>query len=145
MKNLFTPSRAGWLLAGAAFLSFAAPALAQSDADELIVTGHYGRVPDNVQSLSQTVSYADLDLSSAAGRSELRHRVRLTSRYLCEKLGESDSANGITPTCRDAASKDAMNRVGTLEAHASPRGTTWVAGPAWHPPYPEAWISRYPD
>ncbi|WP_157217748.1 UrcA family protein [Flavisphingomonas formosensis] len=134
---------AGCLVVGAAFLSIAAPSLAQSEED-IVVTGRYGRVPDSVQSLSQNVSYADLDLSTRAGRDELRHRVSLTARYLCDKLGESDSATPPAPSCRDAAYKDAMDRIGTMEASFAPRGSTWVAGPAWQAPYSSDWAQRYP-
>ncbi len=143
MKNNRTSSRLGWLVAGVALIGAAVPALAQSDED-IVVTGHYGTLPDSVQTASQTVSYADLDLSTVAGRNELRHRLDLTARYLCGKLGESDTSVGPGDSCRDAARKDAMNRVGTLEAHVTPRGTAWVAPPAWQPPYPEDWAERYP-
>jgi UrcA family protein len=132
------------LAAGAALLPSTSPVMAQAADEEIIVTGRYGRVPDNVQSLSQHVSYADLDLSTAAGRSELRHRISLTARYLCEKLGESDTSTAIAPSCRDAATKDAMNRVGTIEEHFAPRGTAWARGPAWEPPYPADWATTYP-
>ena len=145
MKSLISTSKAGWLIASAAFLGVAVPAVAQSSSEELVVTGRYGPVSDNVQSLSQSVSYADLDLSTAAGRAEFRHRLRLTARFLCEKLGESDTATPVAPSCRDAAVRDALDRAGTLEAQFAPRDTTWVAGPAWHAPYPEAWVSKYPD
>jgi len=145
MKSPISPSKIGWLIASAALLGAAVPAVAQSSDEEVIVTGRYGPMPDNVQSLSQSVSYADLDLSTAAGRAEFRHRLRLTARFLCEKLGESDTATSVAPSCRDAAVRDALDRAGTLEAHFAPRGTTWVAGPAWQPPYPEAWVSKYPD
>ena len=47
------------------------PALAQPADEVILVEGSYGRVPDSVRSLSQRVSYADLDLSTAAGKSEL--------------------------------------------------------------------------
>jgi UrcA family protein len=127
--------------------AIAGPALAQpapTASEEITVTGRYGRVPDSVQSLSQAVSYADLDLSTEAGRAELRHRVALTSRFLCDKLGESDTSTGPVPSCRDAAVRDAMGRVGTIEAHFAPRGGAWVAGPAWAPPYPTEWTTRYP-
>jgi UrcA family protein len=144
MTKIFSPRRAALLIAGIALFGAAAPGIAQDD-EELVVTGRYARVPDNVQSLSQTVSYADLDLSTAGGRAELRHRLRLTARYLCDKLGETDTSASVVPSCRDAAVSDAMQRAGTLEAHFAPRGTTWVAGPAWKAPYPEAWVSRYPD
>ena len=145
MKSLFSSSNAGWLIAGAALLGASAPAVAQPVDEEIIVTGEYGKLPDSTSSLSQSVSYADLDLSSPAGRAELRHRVRLTARYLCDKLGETDNSSSVAPSCRDAAAKDALSRVGTIEANAAPRGTTWVASSHWVAPYPETWISRYPD
>ncbi|WP_340265517.1 UrcA family protein [Sphingobium mellinum] len=128
--------------AGLLFVS-AAAGIAQPP-EEIIITGRYGRVPDSVQSLSQPVSYADLDLSTAAGKDELRHRVSLTARYLCEKMGETDAATPVTPSCRDAAVRDAMQRVGTIEEGFAPRGTTWVAPTRWQPPYPEDWARRYP-
>jgi hypothetical protein len=37
-------------------------AIAQGNSEEIIVSGRYGRVPDNAQTASQAVSYADLDL-----------------------------------------------------------------------------------
>lgn len=39
-------------------------ALAQAAPEEIVVTGRYGQVPDGVRTLSQPVSYADLDLST---------------------------------------------------------------------------------
>ena len=98
MNILLSPRKLGWLIAGAALVGAAAPSLAQSD-EEIIVSGRYGNLPESVRSLSQSVSYADLDLSSTAGRAELRHRVRLTARYLCEKLGEVDSSSSVVPSC----------------------------------------------
>lgn len=121
----------------------AVPGLAQPP-EEITVTGRYGRVPDSVQSLSHAVSYADLDLSTKAGKDELRHRVALTARYLCEKIGESPNSTSVPPSCRDAAVKDAMQRVGTIEEGFAPRGTTWVASNRWQPPYPADWNERYP-
>jgi UrcA family protein len=125
-------------------MAVSAPAAAQAAPEEIIVTGELGEVPDNVQSLSQAVSYADLDLSTDAGRDMLRHRVRLTARYLCDRLGENDASSPLIPSCRDAAVRDAMQRVGTVEANFAPRGTTWVAPAAWAPPYPESWYTEYP-
>ena len=132
------------LLAGAGLGSLATSAMAQSSVDELTVTGRYGRGPDSMQTLSQVVSYADLDLSTAAGRREFRSRLSLTARYLCEKLGEASTGDGVAPSCRQAAVKDAMDRAGTLEASFAPRGTTWTSGPAWKTPYPSDWASKYP-
>lgn len=119
-------------------------AVAQPVDEDIVVTGRYGRVPDNVQSVSQAVSYADLDLSLKADRDELRHRLNLTARFLCDKLGESDTSTSITPSCRDAAVHDAMDRLGTVEQHFAPRGSAWVRGTRWSAPYPSDWYTRYP-
>ncbi|MBW8783268.1 MAG: hypothetical protein JF593_01295, partial [Novosphingobium sp.] len=66
------------------------------------------------------------------------------ARFLCDKLGEPTTSYGPVPSCRDAAVRDAMSRVGTIEEHFAPRGTTWVRGPVWVPPYPPAWVKLYP-
>jgi UrcA family protein len=120
------------------------PAHAQPTSEEIIVTGRYGTVPESVKSLSLAVSYRDLDLSTPSGQAELKHRIGLTARFLCDKLGESDSSSGVVPSCRDAAVSDAMARAGTIEEHFAPRGTTWVAGPPWAAPYPPGWVTEYP-
>lgn len=132
------------LCLGAAIATLAVPALAQLPPEEIIITGHYGRVPDSVRTLSMPVSYTDLNLGTPAGRAILRQRVRLTARFLCDKLGESDSSTSAVPSCRDAATRDALSRVGTIFQRAAPRGTAWVAPPAWVPPYPPDWATRYP-
>jgi UrcA family protein len=137
----------------AAFLAAAlvgtAPLLAQNAPaptpdEEITVTGRFGRVPDSVRTLSQAVSYSDLDLSTAAGKAEIRRRINLTARYLCDRLGESASSAGPAGSCRDAASRDAMGRLGTVEEHFAPRGTGWTAPRAWQPPYPADWATQYP-
>ncbi len=125
-------------------LGLPSAAIAQGVPEEIVVTGSYGRVPDSVRSLSQSVSYADLDLSTKAGRDEMRHRVNLTARFLCDKLGSSEAADALAPSCRQAAVRDAIDRLGTLEQNSAPRGTTWVRPPAWAPPYPADWTTRYP-
>jgi len=120
-----------FLAMGAAALTLAgARALAQSAPEELIVEGRYGNVPDSVKSLSQAVSYADLDLSTEVGRDMLRQRIRLTARFLSNKLGETSSSTPLTPSCQDEAVHSAMSRVGTIEEGFAPRGTTWVRPPA---------------
>jgi len=124
----------------------ALPVIAQAQAapEEIIVTGNYGRAPDSARTLSQSVSYADLDLSTKAGRDEMQHRLKLTARFLCDKLGESSTGDSLTPSCRDAAVRDANKRFGTIEASFAPRGTTWVRPSPWSPPYPTDWTARYP-
>jgi UrcA family protein len=144
------------LTVGAAALTSVSPALAQTVVaqpvvvqpvvvqpapEEIVIVGHYGTLPDNVESASLVVSYADLDLSIPAHRDILRRRISLTARYLCDKLGESDTGPG---SCRDAATRDALQRVGTVWAHFAPRGTAWVRPPAWAPPYPQTWVTLYP-
>ena len=137
------PFKFRWLMAVPA-LMVAVPALAQLTEEEIIVTGRYGRVPDNVQSLSQSVGYADLDLSRESDRARLKRRISLTARYLCDKLGESDVATPPAPSCRDAATADAMKRVGKVEEGFAPRGTTWTRPYDWAAPYPSDWEQRYP-
>ena len=123
----------------AALATAGAPALAQSAAEELIGEGRFASVPDSVKTLSQSVSYADLDLSTDAGRDLLRQRVRLTARFLCNRLGETSSSSPITPSCQDEAMRSAMSRIGTIEQGFAPRGTAWVRPPAWVAPYPSEW------
>jgi UrcA family protein len=119
------------------------PVVVQSAPEQIVIVGHYRKLPDNVDSASSVVSYDDLDLSNPAARDILRHRISLTARYLCDKLGESDDARSGS-SCREAATRDAMQRVGTIEEHFAPRGTAWVRPPAWSPPYPQTWVALYP-
>lgn len=138
----------------AAALAFASPALAQAVVpvgpppvvaapvpDQIVIVGHYGTLPERVQSASVAVGYGDLNLSVPADRDILRHRISLSARYVCDRLGESDIGPG---SCRDEATRDALQRVGTIWEHAAPRGTAWVRPPAWVPPYPQAWVQQYP-
>lgn len=135
------------LTACAGALTLVSPALAQPVVavqpvpDQIVIVGHYGTLPDNVESASLVVGYGDLDLSIPADRAILRQRISLTARYLCDKLGENDTGPG---SCRDAATRDALQRVGTVWEHFAPRGTAWVRPPVWVPPYPQTWVTRYP-
>lgn len=158
MKRILTLMAAGGMLAGTA-LAPAAPAVAQGYyppppaaypepyvdryEEEIVVDGRYRRrLPDDVATASQRVSYADLDLYYAADRRELRRRVSLTARYLCDRLGESEFGS-VAPSCRDAATRDALRRVGTVAEGWAPRGTAWVAPPRWRGAYPVEWERRY--
>jgi len=131
---------AGALMAGAVLATAAAPVQAQTTVGEITVTGHYGS-NDNIRSISQTVGFGDLDLSTDAGRHEFKHRISLTARYLCDKLGESDTSDGVTPSCRDAATQDADAQADNVIARFS--RTAWIAGPAWAAPYPSTWVETY--
>ena len=134
-----------WSFLGSAILASAVPVLAQpAPQEEVVIVGHFGTVPDSVRSMSMPVGYADLDLSNPFDREILRRRILLTARYLCDKLGESDTGTLERPSCRDRATRDALRRVGTIEENFAPRGTAWVRPPAWAPPYPNDWVQQYP-
>src|SRR3546814_1450856 len=79
----------------AAPLPMSYSAIAQDSPEAIIVTGEYGEAPDSVRTLSQEVSYPDLDLGKEAGRDMRWHRVSLTARFLCDKLGETNSSSPI--------------------------------------------------
>jgi UrcA family protein len=145
----FSPTIRRFTISAAA-LAVASPLAAQPVAvvpappDQIVIVGHYdrgGTLPDSVQSASLVVGYGDLDLSLPGDRDVLRHRIALTARYLCDRLGETDNGPG---SCRDEATRDGLRRVGTIWEHAAPRGTAWVRPPAWVPPYPVAWVNQYP-
>ena len=95
--------------------------------DEIIVEGHYGPSLDEVTSLSQPVSYADLDLRYDADRAVLRRRIADTARDLCRRLGESDTNRTLVPTCRDKAEEDAWHRLGSYRATYIPRDSVVLA------------------
>ena len=59
-----------------------APVAVQPAPEEIVIVGHYRRVPDNVDSLSMTIGYGDLDLGYPGDRKILRQRIALTAR-LC--------------------------------------------------------------
>ena len=145
MKKPHKWAAIGGPLLAAAMLGVVPPASAQDYQEDVVVRSEWGRVPGDVESLSQRVSYADLDLSYRDDRRELRHRVSLTARYLCERLGETDrSPSSLVPSCREAAVTDAMRRVGTGREHFAPRGTAWVAPARWEAPYPADQEATYP-
>ena len=75
------------------FSLLACPAAAQT-AEEITVYGQYGPGAQP-QRLSQAVTYADLDLSKPADQTELKHRMRLTARYLCGRLGVRRGAQPV--------------------------------------------------
>ncbi len=140
MNTRFAPALRGLGLA-AAVAAVSAPALAQDyyEGEEIVVYGSYERLPDDVRSASQRVSYADLDLATPWGWDEFRYRIRTTARFLCDRLGEPRNATPPRSSCRRAAERDALRRLGTHAQLRAPRDTAWVAGPAWVPPYLAGW------
>jgi UrcA family protein len=70
-------------------------------------------------SLSSAVSYADLDLTSQAGASELEKRVNDTAKAVCKGLrGKYPDATPSEADCAKAAANKAMVNVHKVEAAA---------------------------
>jgi UrcA family protein len=117
----FLSSRRGLAaaLAVGGLLFAAAPAAAQTVVDEVTVMGGIG--PDGrPDRLSRAVSYADLDLVYKADRDELKARIRWTARDLCRELGET-GVSGLTPSCENAAVREAMAQARIAFAEAPER------------------------
>ncbi|HEY3948721.1 UrcA family protein [Phenylobacterium sp.] len=111
------------LTASAALM--AAPALAQpaqpaydTSVEALTVTGHLPGF--RIRSLSERVSYADLDLNYAGDRRRLEIRVNSAARRVCTQLNEaSPSAANLGKSCQDRAVRDAMGQIHQAYADAS--------------------------
>ncbi|MFL5294905.1 MAG: UrcA family protein [Phenylobacterium sp.] len=94
--------------AAVAALAFSAPALAQT-VDELTVTGRALRAP---QSLSERVSYADLDLNQARDRKVLLQRVNAAAGRVCDQLDEPrPHAGNLGRSCQELAVRAATDQV----------------------------------
>jgi UrcA family protein len=128
MRNLLKSfgGRKLYIAAATGALLAAAPAFAQ-EVEELTVVGRAG--PDGeARSLSQAVSYADLDLTLAADQDALKSRVSDAARSLCDRLGESSTtAAPIAPSCRDAAVRDAQDQMKMAIAEAPARKAAELA------------------
>src|SRR5438045_2980138 len=96
-------------LTAAAALACSAPAGAQT-VEELTVTGHLNA--SRLQSLSETVSYAALDLNRYGDRQELLARVNNAARHVCTMLNQ-DGPNraNLGRSCQDNAVRGAMDQV----------------------------------
>lgn len=104
-----------------ALAAAAAPAIAQ-DLDELVITGH-GRNPP--PSLTERVSFDDLDLRAAPDRAVLRYRVVKTAQRVCRLLGEqapTPSPSIRANSCEGVATTNAMRqvRVAVRQAYERP-------------------------
>jgi len=96
-------------LTAAAALACGVPALAQT-VEELTVTGHLNGA--RARSLSEAVSYADLDLSYGPDRERLLTRVNNAARRVCTRLNqESPNPANLGRSCQDYAVRDAMFQV----------------------------------
>ena len=110
-------------LAAAAGLAAAAPASAQT-VEELTVTGR--TLLNRPQSLSEVVSYADLNLSSARDRQVLVRRVNTTAGRICDRLNEAPpSAGNLGHSCQEVAVRNAMSQI--RQAYADARSPAYAA------------------
>ncbi|HZZ31810.1 MAG TPA: UrcA family protein [Phenylobacterium sp.] len=111
-------------LAAAAALCVGAPALAQAT-DEVTVTGH----TPYAESLSRTVSYADLDLNRQADRDQLVMRIQETAGSLCDQLNQEPSSfHNMGVSCQDVAVRDAMSQVNQVFADAGATAAGMASG-----------------
>lgn len=85
----------------AAVLAAGAPTFGQETMEEFTVLGTINRV--DVRQISASVNLQDLDLTTQAGRTQLKQRVRNTAAELCDRLGEPDQAVGMAFACEDDA------------------------------------------
>ena len=76
--------------------------------------------PAAAESIAVAVSYADLDLSSPAGATALKHRIAAAAERVCQKPHIRDlKAMERWQACKVAARADAVER---LTAHETPKG-----------------------
>ncbi len=69
------------IVAGAAFLCLAPPAIAQQQ--EIVVTGKM-KIPEGYQPVKRNVSIKGLNLATPAGVTEMEKRVRNAVEWICE-------------------------------------------------------------
>jgi UrcA family protein len=141
-KTRSASSSLGRRLAGVALFagvaSAAGPVAAQTVADELTVTGHY-RVGSDVRTLTSTVSYHDLNLTTATGRNVLSQRVRTAARDLCRRLGEpSNAGQAAAPSCERDAINSTREQQRLAVANARPNSNSYAVNPPAPAPAPVA-------
>ena len=131
MKRL-TANRLALVMFGT--LAFAGAAVAQEPEAEFVVSstrasgvarGSLPGVPVEVISISQRVSYADLNLASTSGSQAMEERVRNTARTLCEKLDQKYPLSGVeVETCVRSTVGKALADVRTAAAAAEKKART---------------------
>jgi UrcA family protein len=115
-------------------LAFSGAALAQDTEAEFVVSSSrtsgiaHGSIPgvkEEIISISQRVSYADLNLASTAGSKEMEERVIRTARTLCEKLDQKYPLSGIQlDTCVRKTVNKGLADVRTATAAAEKKQRT---------------------
>jgi len=100
-------------------------------ADEVTVTGsrfqetsvgiNYTGIPIKDVSLSETVSVADLDLASSAGKAELDRRILAAARTACREIkGMYPVSQPEGNACARTAARRSMSRLRQLIAASRP-------------------------
>jgi UrcA family protein len=109
------------ILCGAGLLSAGMSAYAQEAVSQFadVPAGH---------SLSSTVAYRDLDLTTLAGRAELRRRVWVAAKQLCSRLDSTSEIAGVAPSCEDAARIKVIETERAIIAQAIPPGLKVARG-----------------
>ena len=141
INNSTLPARDLMVVAVGAFLcgivSASSPAFAQQANEQVIITSPYvvrqAPAPANraaglrnpeLVSVTRAVSYADLDLSKAAGVTELQTRVRNTAKDVCQELfTRFPKGQYIYPVtdCVKKATDDGLEAVKQIAAVATPK------------------------
>jgi UrcA family protein len=103
MTNLATSSACIGAACALLLTAAGAPVRAQALQEQLTFVAQ-GAAPKG-QSRSAYVSYADLDLTTEAGQTELRQRLRRTEAELCREVDDTHSAAALT--CEDDARRNA--------------------------------------
>jgi UrcA family protein len=128
----FTANRLALVMLGT--VVFSGAAFAQEPEAEFVVSssrasalahGSLPGVPVEVISISQRVSYADLNLTSVAGSEEMEARVRSTARTLCEKLDQRYPLSNVeVETCVRDTVRKGLADVHTAAVAAAKKGRT---------------------
>jgi UrcA family protein len=143
----------GLAVAATGLVAAAAPAFAQAyyTVPEVVVTPERLGPDGRPETLSRTVSIADLDLRYDRDVREMQRRVRTTARQICEDLGERDVIPSVERNCvNDAVRRTdyqmrtaiAEARSGTYYAYAAPPAVAPYAG--YYAPPASAVVPVYP-
>ncbi|MDB6010094.1 MAG: hypothetical protein JWL65_2344 [Gammaproteobacteria bacterium] len=98
---------------------------------QVTTVGRSDGIPIVQYSFERAVSYANLDLSTSSGATELKNRVRETAREACDELSAADplDAPDDDGTCVSEATAGAMKQVtaAIAAANSGNTGTTKVS------------------
>jgi UrcA family protein len=130
MGALAFAAAVGVVAAGIAWAGAKAAEPAATEVSPLEVIGHKG-APTG-PSVSYPVGYRDLDLRTPAGQEELRRRVAVSAKYVCNQLGSMDRQT--LKECVENARKDGMIGARKLIDDAAMSKASFHRGPTWKPP-----------